>query len=335
MGFTEQSITIPTLSPSLFAHGKASKRCCSTPAAGFNSAVRKQSRDGLSSNFKRFGAAFGLTGKCLSFLFLGLVSILVDAAPPKRVVSLNLCSDQLLLMLADAEQVASVSHLAREETSSFVASQALEYPANHAQLEEIITLQPDLVLTAPYTNPRLITALQHLGFELYPLTLGNHLHEITSEIERLAKRLGQHPRGRALVDEMLKRIASEDEHSELNRPSALFYQPRGYTSGANTLQNEALELAGWRNTAAENGLQGYAQISLEKVILSQPDILITSAYGKSSNSLAEQILNHPALFRLMKDQPRLEIPYKYWICPGPMLAEAVSLLREAKKRSAE
>ncbi|MET0121518.1 MAG: ABC transporter substrate-binding protein [Candidatus Thiodiazotropha sp. 6PLUC9] len=318
MGFTRQTITIPTHSPRRFARGKVIKGCCSTPVAGINNAVRKKSR-------------YGLAGKCLVLLFLGLVSILAGAAPPQRVVSLNLCSDQLLLMLADPEQIASVSHLAREETSSFVASRAKEYPANHAQLEEIITLQPDLVLTVPYTNPRLITALQHLGFNLYPLTLGNHLHEITSEIERLAIRLGQKTRGKAVVDEMLQRIASETEHSELNRPSALFYQPRGYTSGTNTLQNEALKLAGWRNSAAENGLQGYGQISLEKVILSQPDILITSAYGKLSNSLAEQILSHPVLFRLMQDQPRLEIPYKYWICPGPMLAEAVSLLREAKK----
>ena len=277
------------------------------------------------------GATNGLVSKYLSLILLGLVSVLADAAQPQRVVSLNLCSDQLLLMLADPSQIASVSHLAREETSSFVASQASNYPANHARLEEIISLQPDLVLTAPYTNPRLVTALQHLGFELYPLKLGNQLHEITSEIEQLATRLGQQPRGRAMVNEMIKRIKSETKHSDPNRPSALFYQPRGYTSGANTLQNEALKLAGWQNTAAENGLQGYAQISLEQVILSQPDILITSAYGTSGDSLAEQILRHPALFRLMKDQPRLEIPYKYWICPGPMLAEAVSLLREAKK----
>ncbi|MES9929463.1 MAG: hypothetical protein ABW158_15245, partial [Candidatus Thiodiazotropha sp. 6PDIVS] len=66
------------------------------------------------------GATNGLVSKYLSLILLGLVSVLADAAQPQRVVSLNLCSDQLLLMLADPSQIASVSHLAREETSSFV-----------------------------------------------------------------------------------------------------------------------------------------------------------------------------------------------------------------------
>lgn len=264
-------------------------------------------------------------------LILGLISLFADAAPPQRVVSINLCSDQLLLMLADPAQVASVSHLASEESSSFVANLASAYPSNHAQLEEIIRFQPDLVLTVPYTNPRLLTALKHLGFNIYPLTLGNQIDQITAEIERLATRLGQQSRGKTLIAEMLSQLSGESEHSAAAQPSALFYQPRGYTSGDNTLQNEALKLAGWRNAAVEQGLRGYTHISLERVILSQPDMLITSAYGKPGDSLAEQTLKHPALFRLMQDHPRIEIPYKYWICPGPMLADAVTLLREAKE----
>ncbi|MEJ2609948.1 MAG: ABC transporter substrate-binding protein [Candidatus Thiodiazotropha sp.] len=251
------------------------------------------------------------------------------AAQPQRVVSLNLCSDQLLLMLADPHQVASVSHLAIEENSSFVAKQAAAYPLNHAQLEEIVTYQPDLVLASRYTDSRLLNTLKQLGYEVYQLNQGNSPEEIAQEIRNLAERLGQTQRGESLIGDMQRRLMPQSATTE-ERPSAIFYQPRGYTSGSGSLQNEALKLAGWRNSAAENGVMGYTTVSLEQVILWRPDTLFTSTYGASGNSLAERQLNHPALKRLMGNQPILEIPYKYWICPGPMLAEAVNLLRNAR-----
>ncbi|MES9939284.1 MAG: hypothetical protein ABW104_00100 [Candidatus Thiodiazotropha sp. 6PLUC2] len=54
--FTNQAIDIDTLSRRVFAHGKASKRRCSTPTASFDNAVREQTHDGLSLNIIRLGA---------------------------------------------------------------------------------------------------------------------------------------------------------------------------------------------------------------------------------------------------------------------------------------
>jgi iron complex transport system substrate-binding protein len=274
----------------------------------------------------------------LGLLLLLLTSLAVAAeTPPRRVVSSNLCSDQLLLLLADPRQVASVSHLATQPASSFVAEQATQYPQNHARLEEIIGLRPDLVLTVPHTNPRLTATLELLGFDLFRLTLGHTVEAIIDDIRRLAARLNQEQRGEALIATMQQRLHSNSDPDKAPGPKALFYQPRGYTSGAKTLQDEALRLAGWRNPAAEEGIEGYRQVSLEQIILWQPDTLFTSTYSESSHglSLAERQLRHPALKRLLGKRPMLEIPYRYWICPGPMLAEAVALLREAKTPSAK
>jgi iron complex transport system substrate-binding protein len=273
---------------------------------------------------------------------VGLILLLLTSLPataeiqPRRVVSINLCSDQLLLLLADPRQVASVSHLATQPASSFVAEQAAQYPLNHARLEEIIGLRPDLVLTSSNINPRLTSTLELLGFELFSLSHSHTIKEIIGDIRRLAARLGREQRGEALITQMQQRLHSSDDPAIPHRPTALFYQPRGYTSGAKTLQNEALRLAGWRNPAAEEGIEGYRQVPLEQIILWQPDTLFTSTYSESSRglSLAERQLQHPALKRLLGKRPMLEIPYRYWICPGPMLAEAVTLLREAKTLSA-
>ncbi|MBT2969169.1 MAG: hypothetical protein B6D72_01965 [gamma proteobacterium symbiont of Ctena orbiculata] len=266
-------------------------------------------------------------------LFLLLLTSLAAATemPPRRVVSVNLCSDQLLLLLADPRQVASVSHLATEPASSFVAEQAARYPVNHARAEEIIRLEPDLILVTPHTNPRLRTTLEQLGYTLHQLFLGHRLEDIVADIRQLAARLGQVSRGESLIAGMQRRLQSHLPDSAKPSPTAIFYQPRGYTSGSGTLQDEALRLAGWNNLAAQHGVEGYAPVPLEEILLWQPETLFTSAYTKTGDSLAERQLGHPALQRLLAQRPLREIPYKYWICPGPMLAEAVELLREARE----
>ena len=68
------------------------------------------------------------------------------AEPPSRVVSINLCSDQLLLMLARPEQIASVSRLSREPNSSFMAASAARYPVNDGKIEQLLAQDPDLIL---------------------------------------------------------------------------------------------------------------------------------------------------------------------------------------------
>jgi iron complex transport system substrate-binding protein len=268
----------------------------------------------------------------ITILLILLPGMAFAAGPPQRVVSVNLCGDQLLLMLADPEQVASVSYLSRNPDSSFVAEKAKNHPINQARAEEIIRLQPDLILVTSHTDSRLRTTLKQLGYPLHLLSLGTRLDDIIEDIRQLAARLGQTQRGASLIAKMQDQLRLKDTKTGSPRPGAIFYQPRGYTSGSHTLQDEALRLAGWNNLAAHHGVKGYTPIPLEEILLWRPETLFTSTFTDEGDSLAERQLRHPALSRLLAGRPALEIPYKYWICPGPMLAKAVNLLREARER---
>jgi len=270
-------------------------------------------------------------------LLLGLWLICVLAAGPlgaderpQRVVSVNLCSDQLLLMLADPDQVASVSRLAVEPLSSFVAGQAKRYPLNQARAEEVIALQPDLVLATAYDSPRLLTTLEGLGYRVERLPPASDLEQILDLIRHTAALLHQQPRGEALIRSLQASLDVRDPTPPERRPGALFLQPRGYTSGRETLQDTALRLAGWRNLSAEAGITGYAPVDLERLLRWQPRRIFTSSYDGSGDSLAERELDHPVLVRVLRGRPLEAVPYKYWICPGPMLAEAVTRLRQIR-----
>ena len=71
---------------------------------------------------------------------------------PARVVSINLCTDQLAMLIADKDQLLSVSAIARDPQSSAMVKEAEGFPVNHGQAEEIFLQKPDLVLAGVYTT---------------------------------------------------------------------------------------------------------------------------------------------------------------------------------------
>src|SRR5690349_18355271 len=69
-----------------------------------------------------------------------------QTAPPQRVVSFNICADQLVVALADPAQIAGLSPYAVDPTLSAVAEEARAFRRIEWQAESIVPLNPDLVL---------------------------------------------------------------------------------------------------------------------------------------------------------------------------------------------
>src|ERR1700750_1287583 len=85
------------------------------------------------------------------------------AAPPQRIMSLKVCTDELLLDLVPASRIASVTFLSREKASLKVWPQGGHVPANHGTAEEILSTRPDLILTDPFIAPSLRPILAKSG----------------------------------------------------------------------------------------------------------------------------------------------------------------------------
>ncbi len=275
---------------------------------------------------RRLFATFGL--------FLALWTGSGAAAPgvPARVVSINLCTDQLLLLLAEPGQVLSVSHLARDPAASFMAAAAAPYPVNRARVEELIALDPDLILAHAHSSRDTVAFMRRLGYRVEELPAAGNIDEIRTNIGTMARLLGTEPRGRRIVADMDRRLARVAAHLGTGRAKGIFYQPRGYTSGSHTLQDAALTAAGWENLAGSLGIRGYSPVDLEQLLLAAPDQLFTSPYARDADALAQRQLRHPALRRVLGERPLREIDYRHWICGGPMIVEAVEALAAARPR---
>jgi hypothetical protein len=93
------------------------------------------------------------------------------ADAPKRVVSFNQCGDQLVVALADPEQIAGLSPYAADRSLSVVADKARAFPRLDWQAESTIALGPDLVLIGQNDRPVTKHILRVQGLRLYEIAL--------------------------------------------------------------------------------------------------------------------------------------------------------------------
>jgi len=237
------------------------------------------------------------------------------AGAASRVVSLNLCTDELLVQLAP-ERIAALTYLARDPALSVVAVEAPRFPAVRPSAEAVLALNPDLVLAAPWGARAALAVVEARGVPVLRVDLPADFAGIRAQTRRLAAALGVGERGEALLAAMDARLAAAATRRPAAPPRALIWEPRGYTAGATSLGQAVLEAAGFANAAPGGQRRG-----LESLLADPPDLLVVPS-RPAFPSLATDLLDHPALHGL----PRVEIPPALTLCPGPWTAAAVSLL---------
>ena len=85
----------------------------------------------------------------------------------RRIVSLNMCLDELALRLADRERVASVLWMSRDPLNSNVADLARTIPGNSGTAEEAVSFSPDLVLVGEFTSTLTKSMLRRVGMPVH------------------------------------------------------------------------------------------------------------------------------------------------------------------------
>lgn len=247
-------------------------------------------------------------------------------AQPKRIVSLNLCADELLVRLADREQIASVTWLARDPRNSTVAAAAAHLPVNHGLAEEVAAARPDLVLAGRHTARTSAALLRRLGMTVVEIDVPRSLDDVRAQIRAVAAAVGHPARGEAMVAALDRDLAAVSVSASDAR--ALVLRPAGATAGPGSLVDAILERAGLRNVAVELALDDYGQIPLETVVMTGTEVLIVDG-EVGSPSLAAEILRHPVIGRLAGRVRLVPVPARLWACGGPQVADAVRVIAAA------
>jgi iron complex transport system substrate-binding protein len=254
------------------------------------------------------------------------------AEPLPTVASINVCADQHLLSLADPEQILTVSWLAADPEESLFAREAQRHTLNYGTAEELLKLSPDVVLAGTYTSPFTRSLLRRLGYRVVELAPEESVADIERNVRLVANAVGHVERGEHLIATLKGAVRALDAGRPPRSLPTVIVRPGGFTVGAGSLANELLYLAGLRNTAAEQGLDRWGSLSMEALLTSSPELIVLTGYRSSQPSLANAVLEHPALHRFEAAQRTVIVPSALWSCGLPASIEAAELLQRAAGR---
>ncbi|AGH50842.1 ABC transporter periplasmic protein [Sphingomonas sp. MM-1] len=257
---------------------------------------------------------------------IGLGAVPAGAAAPRRIVSLNLCADQYLLALADPGQIAALTQFARDPAMSAAAGKVGDIRQSTGSAEEVLALQPDLVIASPSRRRETVAILKARNLPILSLPSAQSYADIVSQVRQVAGAIGHPERGEALIHRMDQALARL--RPAPGAPVAAYYQRRGYLTGSGTLIDDLMTRAGAVNLAGRLGRPALSQLSVEEMVAARPDYLIVDGDGAATD-LGTEMLQHPALAAI----PRVHLPMAWTVCGGPAyVLAAESLSRQLSPR---
>jgi iron complex transport system substrate-binding protein len=254
---------------------------------------------------------------------------------PQRVVSINLCADELLLALADPAQIADLSIYATDPGLSFFAEEAKRFRHDASAAETVVDVAPDLVLAGRFGKRETRTTLVALGYRVVELEPARSTADSIAEIRKVAAILGHPARGEALVNrinEARNQATAVIDAGPGKRRSVVLYLRRGYVTGSHTLTDELLAIVGLDNAGSRLAGTTGGLVPLEKLIAAPPDYLLVSSLQPAAEDQGSALLAHPALAALFPPEKRIALPDRLTVCGGPSLPAALDRLASEARR---
>ena len=268
----------------------------------------------------------------IGIVYCGVLAGHGQAAP--RIASLNLCTDQLALMLADKEEIVALSPLVRDCSASVLCHEGLPHVIFAADVENILSVHPDIVLAGQYTARTAVMAAREVGAHIVILPPARRLSDIPGQIRRVAQAVGHPERGEALIAAFEKRLRGMSDLTTDVNPIAAVYEANGLVAGGASLQNDVLKYSGFQNLAVRAALPAGGRIPLETLLAWRPDLLILDRSGQG-HSLAQAMLDNPVLTEFFPGVHHVNVPASLWLCGLPQTLEALAVLRRARAALAE
>ena len=252
-------------------------------------------------------------------LMLGGCSVAMPAkiaipARPMRVMSLNQCTDQLLLALLPPRRIASVTWLSRDPRYSAQVVAARRVAINHGSVEEVARTRPDMIVTDTFSNPAGRTMLHRLGYPVLELNDSGDVAGIRRNVSQLAAALGEAVRGRELLARMDRQLTPVP----LKRRITVSSWGRD-GMGDSPFLRAIVDAAGLTSVGGQGGV--------EALLRARPDYLVRGVSDPREGSLGDNVAAHPLVRRFWPASRRFTVAQSATICGTPAIGDAAAALR--------
>ncbi|MEN6413552.1 MAG: ABC transporter substrate-binding protein [Veillonellales bacterium] len=241
---------------------------------------------------------------------------------PRRIVSLTLGTDEILLGLVPVDRIAALTYLSDDPGICSAAEQANQVPVKiRDSAESVISLQPDLVIIADWMNPALAKSVRDAGIPVYVYKTPNTVAEVKQSVLEISRLVGEEAKGRQIVagmeeelervDAVVKTIPSDQRQTLV----ALSFM--GAFGSKDSLFDDMCRYAGVVNGAAAVGLTKENTLSKEQIVGINPDVLLLPDWDYDGKRNIEQyrlqVQNDPALqtVKAIRHQRLVQVPDRY------------------------
>lgn len=250
------------------------------------------------------------------------------AAPPSErhaahptIVSLNPCADAILAEVADPAQVLAISHYSHDpRATSMPLAEARRFRATSGTVEEVLVLDPDIVVAGAFLPPATAKAFERLGVRVETFGIIPDLAKNAAQVRRLAALAGHPRRGEALLARTDAALLATRHDGR--KVEALLWQGGGTVPGEGTLIARLLAHTGFASHSAARGLGQGAYVPLERVLADPPQLVVAAS--------GERMLTHPVLRRIEGLRYERFDPNLLW-CGGPTVIRAVERLADIRR----
>lgn len=253
------------------------------------------------------------------------------AAHPLRVMSINQCTDQIVLALLPPGRITSVTRLSRDPDSSLMAAAAARVGANRGLAEEVVRQRPDLVVAGTFTTPATRLLLRRLGWPMIEVDDAQSFEDIRRATRRIAAAVDERARGEALIAGMDRGLADLARHPGPPIRVAA-WDGGGFGAGPGSLYDRVLRAAGAVNVAATGPATGHGPPDVETLLRVAPALLVRG--GDDRGSRRADVARHPLVRRYWGGGRTLAIRPADYLCGTPMVADAALRLRAALRAAA-
>lgn len=226
--------------------------------------------------------------------------------PERRFVSLSLCSDRLLMALAEPQQIAAMSPFSRDP-DAMLGEINTDKPIVKATLSRLLPYIGSTLLVNETFYPQLIARLRELGFSIIGI---NDNPQTPEELYHLIRTLGNIMGQQQKAEQLIADMPLPTTQTRVG--DALLLSENG-TVNAHLPQFKTLLQLTRLKVVKQQSAAASQRLSPEQILQANPDHLILFR-SSSAYSHAGQLLNHPALQQLSKHKPRAIIPSKYTYC---------------------
>ncbi len=242
--------------------------------------------------------------------------------PASRIVSLDYCADQFVLGLADRERILALSPDAGKDFS-YLRAEAAGLPTVRPRSEDVLALQPDLVVRNYGGGPRAAAFFERAGVPVLQIDFAPDVEAVRERIRQAAAVLEVRDRGEALIAEMDARLA----RARAAAPDAdtLYLAPSGVAAGSGTFVDHLIAAAGLDNFSDE---VGWRSIPLEQLVYEAPDVYAVPVFERTNHNMVWTPFRHPVAVRRVQAGPTLSIDGATTSCGAWFLADAVEALAE-------